>query len=45
MPRMKNKSVKKNTKVVDKYMEDGGVFDDDEFWEELWGYQEEEDGG
>jgi hypothetical protein len=34
---MKTKSVKKNTKVIDKYMEDGGFFEDDEFWEELRG--------
>jgi hypothetical protein len=37
MPRTKSESVKKNTKVVDKYMEDGGIFEDDEFWEELRG--------
>jgi hypothetical protein len=37
MPRMKSKSVKKNTKVIDKFMEDGGIFEDDEFWEELRG--------
>jgi hypothetical protein len=37
MPWMKSKSVKKNTKVIEKYMEDGGLFEDDEFWEELRG--------
>jgi hypothetical protein len=35
---MKSKSTEKNAKmVVDKFMEDGEFFDDDEFWEELRG--------
>jgi hypothetical protein len=37
MPRTKSKSVKKNTKVVDKFMEDGRLFKNDEFREELRG--------
>jgi hypothetical protein len=33
MPLTKSESVKKNAMmVVDKFMEDGGVFEDDEFW-------------
>jgi vacuolar-type H+-ATPase subunit I/STV1 len=37
MLRMKSKSVKKNAKVIDKFMEDGVLFEDDDFWEELRG--------
>jgi hypothetical protein len=36
MPGMKSKSVKKNGKmVVEEFLEDGELFEDDEFWEEL----------
>jgi hypothetical protein len=35
---MKSKSVKKNAKmVVEEFLEDCGLFEDDEFWEELRG--------
>jgi uncharacterized protein YaaW (UPF0174 family) len=35
---MKSKSVKKNAKmIVDEFLEEGGLFEDEEFWEEMNG--------